>query len=206
MARALAAMSAPLAPAQVAHAADELMTDMGTAPATNHLLRQGADLMTARRVVEALRALRDAHVTDSTLARWLLAREAGAMDPSDLPAAAERVCQKLGPDLSRLASPAGSKALLARALHVARPQFPFLKKVQAGVAPDTCLRGLSEGINDVDALELRRGLQALLGVLLDLVAGLIGEALTTRLLSEVWPDLPASMPAGIGQNSKANGR
>jgi hypothetical protein len=58
------------------------------------LLRCGADLMTVRQVLEALRALREARLSES-MQRLLLV-------------------------LSELASPAGAQALFARARHVAR--------------------------------------------------------------------------------------
>jgi hypothetical protein len=191
MAHALAAMSPPLSTADVLEAADTLTADLAPAPAMDRLLRHGADLMTVRRVIEALRALRDARVTDSGLAGWLLTREAGpGADSQGLAAATERVLQKLGPRLSSLAAPSGSQALLSRALHVARAAFPFLEGVRAAAAPHMCLQGLSEHIVDVDAAEVATGLQALLGVLLDLVVGLIGEDLTIGMARGAWPDLP----------------
>jgi hypothetical protein len=191
MARALAAMSPPLSTTDVLEAADTLTADLAPAPAVDQLLRHGADLMTVRRVIEALRALRDARVTDSGLAGWLITREAGpGVNSPSLAAAIERVLQKLGPGLSRLATPRGSQALLSRALRVARAPFPFLEGVRAGAAPDTYLQGLSERIVEVDAAEVANGLQALLGVLLDLVVGLIGEDLTIGVVRGAWPDLP----------------
>jgi hypothetical protein len=191
MAHALAAMSPPLSTADVLEAADKLTANLAPAPAIDQLLRHGADLMTVRRVIEALRALRDARVTDSGLAGWLLTREAGpGADPQRLAAATERVLHKLGPGLSRLAATSGTQALLSRALHVARAPFPFLEGVRAAATPDICLQGLSEHIVDHDAAEVASGLQALLGVLLDLVIGLIGEDLTIAVVRGAWPDLP----------------
>jgi hypothetical protein len=191
MARALAAMSPPLSTTDVVEAADALTGDLAPAPAIDLLLRQGADLMTVRRVIEALRALRDARVTDSGLAGWLVAREAGpGADSEKLAAATQRVLQKLGPGLSRLATPSGSQALVSRALHVVRASFPFLAGVRAGAAPDYCLHGLSERTIDMDSAEVANGLQALLGVLFDMVVGLIGEDLAVGVVRAAWPDLP----------------
>jgi len=195
MARALAAMSPPLSVTDVLEAADTLNGDLAPAPAIGQLLRHGADLMTVRRVIEALRALRDARVTDSGLADWLLAREVGpGGDSQTLAAATERVLQKLGPGLSRLATPSGSQALLSRALHVTRASFLFLEGVRAGAVPDNCLQGLSERTLDMDPAEVADGLQALLGILLELVVGLIGEDLTINVVRAAWPDLPPLKP------------
>jgi len=59
MARALAAMSPPLRKKDVFQAADELTANTKPIQVIRHLLPRGADLMQARTVVEALRALRD---------------------------------------------------------------------------------------------------------------------------------------------------
>jgi hypothetical protein len=143
--------------------------------------------------LSALPALRDVHVTDSDLAAWLLAREIGADvdSPGLFLAAAERVYQKLAPGLSRLVSTVGAQAMLSCALHVAQAQFPFLE----GASPDVCLHGLAERIQDIDATEAGQGLQAVLGILLDLLVGFIGKDLTLGLVREVWPDLPTTEPA-----------
>jgi hypothetical protein len=191
MARALAAMSPPLSTTDVLEVAGTLTGDFAPAPSIDQLLRHGADLMTVRRVIEALRALRDARVTDSGLAGWLLMQEAGpGADSQRLAAATERVLQKLGPGRARVATPSGNQALLSRALHVVRAAFPFLEGVRAGAAPDACLQGLGERILDVDPAEVANGLQALLGVLFDMVVGLIGEDLTIGVVRGAWPDLP----------------
>jgi hypothetical protein len=195
MAYALAAMCSPLETTDVMHAANNLTEGIRAANVIDHLLRQGADLMIVRRVVEALRALRDAHVTDSDLAAWLIAQEIGIeVNPSGILAAAERVCQKLDPHLSRLVSPAGAQALLSRALFVARTEFPFLEGARAGKVSESRLQGLTERIYDIDAVEAGKGLEAVLGILLDLLVGFIGEDLTVRLVREVWPDLPGPPP------------
>jgi hypothetical protein len=59
MAHALAAACPPLDTTDVMHAADQLTSSSKPKYAMDHLLRQGADLMRVRRVVEALCALRD---------------------------------------------------------------------------------------------------------------------------------------------------
>ena len=59
------------------------------------------------------------------------------------------VCQKLSDRLARLVSPAGSQAMLSRALHLARPEFPFLEEVRVG--PDGCFDGLEEALRGVEA-------------------------------------------------------
>jgi hypothetical protein len=59
MAHALAAVCPPLKTADVVQAADRLTAHAKPTRVIGHLLLHGADLMEVRRVVEALRALRD---------------------------------------------------------------------------------------------------------------------------------------------------
>jgi hypothetical protein len=129
------------------------------------------------------------------LAEWLLAREiasgsGGDNDELVLSAAAERVCQKLSLRLSKAVSPAGSQAIMSRAIHLARSDFPFLDGVRAGRPPDACLAGLPSHVRGQPRNVVLAGLQAVLGILLDLLVGFIGEDLTLRLLRELWPDEP----------------
>jgi hypothetical protein len=62
---------------------------------------------------------------------------------------------------------------------------------------------LSEHLRDVEAGEAGKGLVAVLGLLLDLLVGFIGEDLTFRLVREVWPDLPLLAPE---RSSNADGQ
>jgi hypothetical protein len=120
-------------------------------------------------------------------------------------AAAERVCNKLFRRLSSLVSPAASQALLSRALHLARAEFPFLDGVRADTSPETCFEGLGERAHQVEADEAGKGLLAvlriLLDLLLDLLVGFIGEDLTLHLVREVWPDLPLIGPSRPGTSA-----
>ena len=70
-----------------------------------------------------------------------------------------------------------------------------------GQALGTGFIGLGGPVPDLDRAELGKGLQALLGVLLDLIVGLVGEDLTMRLVSEVWPD--QSEPDSAGYSAEA---
>jgi hypothetical protein len=130
-----------------------------------------------------------------TLSDGLLEQETIAEpDPVGPAVAAEHICQKLAPGVSRLVSPAGFQAILSRALHIARAEFPCLKGVRAGIAPATCLEGMSEHVHDIDTGEAVKELLAVLGTLIDLLVRFIGEDLTLRLVREVWPELPPREP------------
>lgn len=123
------------------------------------------------------------------LARWLLGHE--MRDRQDLPAlveAAETTCQKLSQRLARLVTAAGSRALIARALHLASADFPFLAGVQAGSPPERYLEGLGERVQGVEPARAREGVAMVLASVLGLLATFIGDELTLRLVRDVWPD------------------
>ncbi len=133
------------------------------------------------------------------LANRLLAAE-GRLGPNapGVAGPAERVCQKLSRRLSRLVSPTGSQAMLSRALHLTRGEFPFLGGVRAGATPEACLEGLDESMQDVDAATARQGLLAVVTTLLDMMVAFIGMELTLRLVAEVWMNLPLEQPIQPG--------
>jgi hypothetical protein len=120
------------------------------------------------------------------LAHRLIAYEAAAAHSFDPDmAAAIRVIEGLRRPLIALAGSSGFRALLARALALARAQVPTLRALQA--RPDGSLEGLAELYRDED---VAAGV-ALIGELLGLLEALIGESLTIRIAANAWPALPA---------------
>ena len=80
----------------------------------------------------------------------------------------------------------GVDVLLRRSLHLACARFPFL-----GVAPDEAdgaalLAGLEARLAGSDAAVALQASHALLVLFIELLATLIGEPLTERLLGAVW--------------------
>ena len=129
------------------------------------------------------------------LARRLMAQEAGECEPSETQAhAAFRVCEKLRLHLSKLVGAAGFQCLLARALALARAEVLWLEAVQ--VKTNGSLEGLDLGetAQKRAADETARGGVALLVHLLGLLVTFIGEALTLRLVRDIWPDAPLDEP------------
>jgi hypothetical protein len=125
------------------------------------------------------------------LALWLLEEEMGdAQESEALLDAAERACQKLCRRLAKLVTVVGYQALLARALHLARGEFPFLEGVRPGVTEDACFDGLRTKTEGIDAVMLRAALTTVLAQVIGLVTTFIGDALTLRLVRDVWPDAP----------------
>jgi hypothetical protein len=120
------------------------------------------------------------------IAQQLLAYEAETGDACGATqSAAFRVSEKLRRPLVTLAGATAFRALLTRALMLAKAQFSSLGSVQ--VNPDGSLDGLSE-LRDDQAPE---AVVMLIEQLIGLLIALIGESLLLRLMVDAWPDLQA---------------
>jgi hypothetical protein len=137
------------------------------------------------------------------LALWLLEEETGDdRGPEALVDAADVACQKLGRRLTRLITVAGYQALLSRALHLARSEFPFLDGVRAGPVEGDCFEGLRAKAKGRDPEVLQAALATVLANVIGLLTTFIGVDLTLRLVRDVWPDAPYG-GTGPGQSEEA---
>jgi hypothetical protein len=122
-------------------------------------------------------------------AKRLVADEArGNKPPATKTPADFSACEKLRPKLATLMGNAGFRALLSRALALAKAEVPWLRAVQ--VKADGTLEGVDEQHAQLDPDELFEGRVVLLAQLLGLLVAFIGENLTLRLVREAWPKAP----------------
>ncbi len=127
------------------------------------------------------------------LARWLVERER-TVDAHQTPDArvdlAELVVGKLSQQVTVLVTEAGYRALLSRALHLARPEFPLLDGVQIPTV-GTYIDGsrVAGGAASEDSIV------ALVGTLIGLLATFIGADLTDNLIRDAWPEAPLQRTA-----------
>ena len=122
------------------------------------------------------------------LAESLIAHESAAGKTSEpMELAAFRVCDTLRPPVCALAGVDGFRALLSRALALAKAEAPILSVLQ--VAADGSLQGLDELGRQIDKDPVREGGVILIAQLLGLLLTFIGEAMTSRLVTsdEVLP-------------------
>ncbi len=133
------------------------------------------------------------------LGEWILAYELALLKDGGSPvAAAERACQRFYRRLSPLVTLGGSQAFLARSLHRAVAEFPFLEGVQAGPTAEECLLGLDPALNDIDATATTAAFTAVLSHMIGLLVTFIGHELTMHAIREVWPEAYTSRPAEGG--------
>lgn len=120
------------------------------------------------------------------LARRLLLLEANPGEHAEGAGGdALKVFEKLRSHLSRLVGVAGFQALLARALALAKSETSWLEAVR--VQPDGTLEGFREAARRLPAEAVTDGSAALLAHLLGLLVTFVGEALTLRLVADIWP-------------------
>jgi hypothetical protein len=114
--------------------------------------------------------------------------------PTLLVKAAERALLELGAHLSQLVGSEGYRALLARALQVAATDYPFLASVEPAANPPGRLVGLPRRAQRRPPREVHLALAVTLTNLIRVLSTFIGDDLTLRLLSDVWPRLAACSP------------
>ena len=123
-------------------------------------------------------------------ARRLLALEAASGETAEGNGSeAFRVNEKLRRPLSKLAGVAGFRSLLSRALALANDEVRWLKAVR--VHADGSLEGLDDVGGRLSPAEVARGEENLIAQFVGLLVTFIGEALTIRLIQEVWPEITA---------------
>lgn len=83
---------------------------------------------------------------------------------------------------------AGYRALIFRALVLARVEVPWLSEVE--ITADGGLTKHAKFSANRENEEEADGGEVLLAHLLGLLEAFIGELMTLRLLQELWPDLP----------------
>jgi hypothetical protein len=123
-----------------------------------------------------------------SVAKRLMAYETPRRESSKL--ATFRAVDKLRAHLVALMGSGGFRALLARALVLAMAEVSWLRALH--VEADGTLQGLGATHARLDPAEFLEGKVVLLAQLLGLLVAFIGTSLTSRLVSEVWPQISLS--------------
>ena len=104
--------------------------------------------------------------------------------------AAFPAADKLRPHLAALMGGGGVHALFARSLALAGAELPWLQA--ASVNQVGAFEGLNALAADRPRQEYFEGLTILLAQTLGLLVAFIGPSLTSRLVGEVWPQIPSA--------------
>ncbi len=95
--------------------------------------------------------------------------------------------------LCKIIGTSGFHALFSRALKQATSHAPELEALR--LKPD----GTVDGLGDIARDDAQDAEEVLLAELLELLVTFIGEALTSRLLSDLWPDVSADIASLISR-------
>lgn len=117
-------------------------------------------------------------------------------DPQAVVQASIRLWERLAPELVSIIGEGGFRPLYARSVRLGCAQYPWLAPAAAAAAPGEArfapLQALLQAQDQAQALQ---GSAALFNIFLDLLASLIGEVLTTHLLSAAWRQETSATPA-----------
>jgi hypothetical protein len=120
--------------------------------------------------------------------RRALTQEAGTdADAKALAAAALRVYDTLAGQLALLIGEGGVRALTARSLHLVRRDFPWLAEAQDPDPSEGPFAQVGSCLERQEPAIATEAAAAVLATLGGLLATLIGETLTMRVLRAAWP-------------------
>jgi hypothetical protein len=125
-----------------------------------------------------------------SLAQRLLAHEAKkSPSPGKLAEALEVCCQRLHKRLDPLVGAGGFRALLERALFLAKKEHPWLEGVEIQAYPGCELKALNEAMTGRQSTEIRETLTIILANVIWLLVTFIGEDIVYGLIEEAWPGM-----------------
>jgi len=124
-----------------------------------------------------------------SLSRTILEHEIGKREaPDEIAAAIERCFQRLYAELVNLVGHAGYQALLARAVHLTRPEGGPL---EVAIADGTVnVKDLAERVKRDGGPRVIDDTTTLLANLIGLLTTFLGEELTMRLVRRIWTEVP----------------
>lgn len=127
----------------------------------------------------------------------LLARDAGGRgaDARAVAEAALSLWMRAAGELALLIGQGGVRAIYARSLHLVRSSHPWLPEAADPTQPDEPFAELRVALERQAAPDALEAGTAFLLTFTDLLATLIGDALTTGLMNSAWPDRTPGLAA-----------
>jgi len=126
-------------------------------------------------------AQRSAAATKVAKLLWSRAASGDTDSAEEVAAVTERTCIQLRAGLGRWIGAMGYRALLDRALNLAREEHPALVGLSCHGGDEEMI---AAAVRTHGAAEVRAGMVALVAVLVDLLGRIIGEDMAVRLVEE----------------------
>jgi hypothetical protein len=145
--------------------------------------------------------MRNATAREHLLAHELVLRAAGTdQSPERLAEAALQVLGRLCVHLDGLIGPVGFDTLLRRGVYLAREEAPVLQGLGTGpLLTKRPLEELETYLRGQTPAAVDRGLLSVLAEFIWVLAALVSEPLTLRLIRDAWPEV---MPHGADRDSE----
>ena len=128
------------------------------------------------------------------LARRLWERAAGdSSAPEDVAVAATRMCTELRAGLTRWVGAMAYRALIDRALLLARAEHPALGSLSCHGGDEPVI---TAAVRAHTAAEVTAGVMVLVATLIELLSGIVGEEMAVELVNQAVARLPWQRTAG----------
>jgi hypothetical protein len=137
------------------------------------------------------------------LALRLFEYEATKSANADEPVKAiESCCQRLHDRLDRLIGPGGFRAILYRALYLAKKKYAWLEGVGIEDYPGCEFKDLREAVKGKKPATVNDACTLILANVIWLLVTFIGEDITFGLIQEAWPDVRTDIAASNSKEAK----
>ena len=148
--------------------------------------------MSERRLTETRKSSRDitplSHAALQQLALKVLAQHSGPAEGAEaLAVAARRAYDDLAQVSTPLIGEVGVAALIARALHLAQRDYPWLTAASESDQTDEPFAQVIVSVRRQNATDATEGTAAVFATFAGLLVTFIGEPLTAGLLRKAWP-------------------
>jgi len=118
-----------------------------------------------------------------------------ARHPQEVLETTQHLWGQLAPELISIIGEDGFQVLYARSVRLTCAQYPWLEQAAVIASKHDCFTPLLTCLRSTDLVQARQASVALLNIFLNLLASLIGEALTTHLLYSAWSHETSDTPA-----------
>lgn len=129
-------------------------------------------------------------MTASNVQRHQLIQRAMARSSGDMANVAVNLWQPLTSQLISIVGEGGFNALYARSLHLVSRQYPWLSSGTPADSGNPEFKALKSSLEKQDAADAFQASLAFLTLFTDALSSLIGESLTTRILTSAWGGTP----------------
>jgi hypothetical protein len=113
----------------------------------------------------------------------------------------ELCCQRLHDRLDRLIGPGGFRALLNRALYLAKKKYVWLEGVGIENYPGCEFKDLREAVKGQKPATVKEACTFILANVIWLLVTFIGEDITIGLIQEAWPDVRTDIAASSSKEA-----